>query len=654
MKTMQIDSSNSIRSLSHLPQDLIGLIASFLTSNDVLHLTLCGSSQLNLCLGQTVRNLFFDLDGFAPLPLSSYHFPKLERLHISMTKYYVRYPLRLIDNRVFPLNSMETMIELKVNFAQSWLFLEGEELNGNLASIFPNLQLLHLSGSRRQMTNRQWRNLPRTIVDLALSSSSTADANADVDDLSPFPPLLEMLVLNISIGFMKSLTQKIIENKLKFPTTLKTLSLNSVSDHRLFEHFPPSLEMLDFTLWNSNDNNVLTSLLPPTLTSLSIMGDGRLVIDSSFNPNMKSLLLARNPVTVTDDPVTLSHLPKSIVDCSFIPTMFRIDKRQPFPPHLESLTLDRAMWKDCKSLPPCLRQLYISDAYLSNNIHIKLPSTLTHLSMILSDSKELKKLPPKLESLLLIPSNFYSSRYIHRKDWSYLPQSLTSISLSIVQIWNGTCLKAFPSNLRHLAFLPGDNRTLPSRLAVDGFDNMGMYFPSSLEKLVINVGHHDVLFWPTCLIQMSSVCLNLKSLEMFHDPDDIESCKANLDPSFVSKLPRTLEILRLIASSSWRYNLNFLINLPSSLHSLYIYAPHRSNCKLTDEHLRKLPRHLTELIIAGRDKHEFTEKVLDYIPPGVSNCLLSGLNVTENIQNQFVNHPRWKGEKIASIDGGCY
>lgn len=619
-------------------------ILHYLTGADVLRLMATGSRLLTTRILQIAKDLQFFFGHSTLFPFSAYSFPRLRSLTINATSGQYSNYLSTKGRSVLPLEPVDSLLSLKLDFAASSAVLKSSQLN----EAFPNLRsLVILSSSlKRHLLPLNWaQSLPRKLSTLKIELTNTAphgDERFPVSSFDSLPEGLEHLSLKISLVPPGALNLKRLKN-------LKTVQLSTLRSYDVLYDLPDSLEevRLRFAHWCLTSPDTMgsfpTSKLPPKIRVWDVY-EPQLAFnfDNLVPPTLEQSLTNWNTRDVNAETLTtffprldriqslsvaystvgrlplqlLEHLP-NLVTCISVPLPKDDDDAYRFlPRNLKTLDGRKngigTRSYATKHLPPSL-EYFIGTVSREEHV-VELPKTLTKL---------------KLLSLPLPPSLPISV-------WLNMPPQLTSLSADAALFQSLDCLQALPTSLKRLKLRSLKNRavknfSVPEALQAS-LEELSMSFSTTqygdgifpistewikglgackrLSSLVIEtLSDYTLPLRRSTLSNLPNSLTKLSLRGLFFENGDIELLfgaasdeeaeeenreEREEQGEELSRLPESLRSLSLhFLLQDWYYiDFDVFSMLPEHLNVLEIEAP-SSYCKNPSKLISSLPKHLT-------------------------------------------------------------
>lgn len=589
---------------SRLSAECIEAIVYFLGLSDIIALELTGNKALSSKLERSVTAIDAQMPCLSKWTFLPFRYPKLRSLSINRIKESLMCPFYAPKDRLIHPEGHATLERLFVRSPLATTLLGDNPPHASLYILLPSLKSLEIEATGR-FTSEMLRNVPPTLTKFHLSISGLpVPESLPSTSLKLLPATLRDLSLHLPFYIVGE--DETSENSQPWlPPSLTSLTINVDEVLPLILALPRTTECLRVTLSGDLEQQINSSLLPPFLTDLCIIGTGNaLILDS---PMPSTLTHASVQQTRFLDPVTgksmngaQSYFPPSLTE--FQVGIRDLQNASTSFPNLRTFTNFGA---SNHSFAPftCLTSLTLASHSITAPAIESLPTTLTYISTNLtrdpSWTKSFEKMTnltklhittptpaapdalwkcmySRLESLSCHTSNFETLKAFNGP-WTRLTRLTLRASLSVEMSsdWRNTL-----QNIRAAKSLPKHHP---------------LVYPQTLESLLISGVQLPELFWPpiTRLPLLKILQLNGTARDGSFTPTPSNYLHV------LKSLPPSLSSLSLHAL--WFVEPEYLQNLPKGLRQLLLsssYGDSSSN-GWTQQHIASLPPRLESLSVTG-------------------------------------------------------
>jgi hypothetical protein len=627
--------------LPALASDCINIILSSLDGLNVFHLILCGNRVLSAKIIHSCTSLKFFCKSFALFPFSAFNLPRLQSLSVNLQETYYSIPLRMNHRPPLPSAPVPSLTSLHLEFAQCFSALVLVEDRPLLEILFPNLTTLRLERSVKIASREFLLAIPKTILHLTLKSQRNSVYQSqyefDYHDFDLLPPSLETLHLNYVNIRPNDTTHDY--NGLKFPETLKTLCLRELYSHLVLFHLPPHATHIEMDFKDQKiSGSFPTSLIPKSLTTFNISGfyggHFHIIPDGSYPPNLTEFSV---PLKVTHFD-QLVGLPKTIKQFDQTDIIMNTGgDLNAILPCIERLSISFPTFYQhlLNNLPLKLKHFYSSFTPASSIIYF--PPTLESIGIKFDHVDELKILPLGVKALYLTKEGLIC---FNAEDISRLPPNLGSISIGLHQISTLDAISRLSISMKTIDMLIDSQfLSLPLYNGMVNDRTFSSYLPHSLTSYTLSIVNMKTL-WYEWIGELGHLT-KLDTLYLFIDNPVESDIRAPLDG--LSRLPASTREIAITVCDNLLENPDCLKMLPSNLTTLLFIPPNNDERRPipvpSDDCFSQLPKGLTYLY--AQQLTGISPNFINVIPPGIIDMDLP--DVLKGTLVEYYKRDIWEG-----------
>lgn len=534
-----------------------------------------------------------------------FRYPRLRSLSINRIKEAVICPFYAPEDRLVPLQGHKSLESLIVRSSVALTLLRNEPAHERLCILLPGLKSLEIETYGR-FSSEMFQNVPPTVTKFHLSIlGHSDDAALPLSTLKLLPATLLDLSTNTKF-YTDEEGESALVPQARLPPSLTSLTISTDYLLPLVTSLPITIEYLRAASEMITAQSIESSLLPPRLTSLHILGFGdSITLDMPLPRSLTHLSLPF--ATRLLDSTTGKQM--ETID-GFLPpslTYFNLAARRAFPnlgamlPNLRTL-LEYGADRTYESFTSLTSLNLPSTSFRDSSID-SLPSSLTHLSVNLTTQPSWARAFTRLINLrsLQIPISVHT---VSADLWNCMHSRLETLdcqtaNFGSVQAFNGpwTRLRALTLRVSGSAEMSSEWRNLLKTISAAKSlpKPHPLVYAETLERLTLAGAFYPELFWPPVarLPLLKELSLQSATRDVSFTPEP------NKFLPTLKTLPSSLLTLRLDSLTS--IEPEYLHNLPSGLKHLklsYSYGESGIN-GWSSQHLASLPPRLETISIKG-------------------------------------------------------